>query len=278
VQHLWLATADRGLAAWLYGASEVTACVGAEGVEVTVVEETDYPFAGAIRLSVRTETPVSFPLYLRLPGWVRGGALRVNGEDLAAEFAPGQYLRLERTWEAGDLVELELGMALEVQRWPRTGSVSVDRGPLTYSLKIEERWESRAGSPDFPDWEVFPTTPWNYGLVLEGEDSTGALRLGEQRAVADQPWTVAAAPLEIVASARRLPAWTLRPDQTIMNLQPSPIRSEEPLEEVTLIPLGCARLRLACFPVIGEGPDARAWEPYDAAGEPGSGNFPLDSA
>ena len=43
-EELWLATADKGLCASLYAASEVTAKVG-DGTAVTVAETTDYPFA-----------------------------------------------------------------------------------------------------------------------------------------------------------------------------------------------------------------------------------------
>ncbi len=42
-------------------------------------------------------------------------------------------------------------------------------------------------------------------------------------------------------------------------MQQSPVKSSEPVETVTLIPMGCARLRISAFPVIGEGPDAQPW-------------------
>ena len=42
-------------------------------------------------------------------------------------------------------------------------------------------------------------------------------------------------------------------------LQSSPVRSSEPLEDVRLIPMGAARLRIGMFPVIGDGPDSREW-------------------
>ena len=42
-------------------------------------------------------------------------------------------------------------------------------------------------------------------------------------------------------------------------IQQSPVKSDEPTETVTLIPMGCARLRISAFPTIGTGPDAHEW-------------------
>jgi hypothetical protein len=137
--------------------------------------------------------------------------------------------------------------------------VTVDRGPLSYSVKIGERWSRLAsGTPDWPDWEVFPTTPWNYGLVVDRDRPEDTIRVKATRPPAEQPWTVDAAPIELSARGRRIPGWVLE-DETVQELRPSPIRSAEPEEEITLIPLGCARLRMSCLPVIGHGPEAREW-------------------
>jgi hypothetical protein len=65
--------------------------------------------------------------------------------------------------------------------------------------------------------------------------------------------------VEISATARRIPAWRLE-DETVQELRASPVRSEEPDERITLVPLGCARLRMGCLPTIGSGPDAREWD------------------
>jgi hypothetical protein len=42
-------------------------------------------------------------------------------------------------------------------------------------------------------------------------------------------------------------------------LQDSPIKSDEPTETVTLIPMGAARLRISSFPVVGEEAGAHEW-------------------
>ena len=263
-QNLWQATADNGLAAWLYAACDVTARVGDVhccngGILVTIRSQTDYPFDGQVSMEVESPGPVDFPLYLRVPRWCQGFRVAVNGQSLDVEALPGTYVRVERTWAAGDTVIIDMPMEIALTRWPRTGSVTVDRGPLSFSLRIAERWQRCGGTDEWPEWEVFPASPWNYGLIVDRDRPEWSLDVVLKREVADQPWTVEAAPIEIKARGKRIPGWELE-NETVAELRTSPIRSDQPEEEITLVPLGCARLRMACLPVIGDGPDAQAWK------------------
>jgi DUF1680 family protein len=258
-QNLWQATADDGLAAWLYAAGEVTAQVGEAGDQVTIRAQTDYPFEGQIEMSVVSDGAVAFPLYLRVPCWCAGLQVAVNGRSLEHDAGPGTYLRIERTWAAGDSLIIDMPMQIALTRWPRNGSVTVDRGPLSYSLRIEEQWQRCGGTDKWPEWEVYPDSPWNYGLALDLDDPGAAFEVTQKDEVADQPWTIDAAPIEIQAQGKRILDWGLE-NETVAELQMSPVRSSEPQESLTLIPLGCARLRIACLPVIGGGPDAQPWQ------------------
>jgi hypothetical protein len=246
-EHLWMATADNGLAASIYAPSEVRAKV-AEGADVSISEETDYPFEDRIRLSVSCERPVAFPLYLRLPGWARTVRIVLNGRPVEGPFAGGGYAALRRTWRHGDQIELLFDTEIEIVEWPSArGGVSVRRGPLWYALKIGETWRRCGGTEDWPAWEVLPATPWNYGLVLG--DPGPAVRLADRAAPPFQPFSSEAAPIALKARARRLPGW--REEGRMVGTVPvSPARGEGPVEEITLIPMGCARLRISVFPVV----------------------------
>lgn len=259
-EELWLATADGGLCASLYAPCEVTAQV-ADGTEVRIAEETDYPFDGAIGLRLATAKPVRFPLYLRVPRWSGNPTLKLNGRPLAAEAAPLSYLVLDRTWADGDRLTLELPMRVAVRKWTRNkDSVSVDYGPLTFSLAIGEKWVRYGKSGPWPEWEVLPTTPWNYGLVLDGQDPARSLEVVRKKGpVPAQPFTPASAPIELRAKARRIPAWQADHLGLVGLLQPSPAHSQEPEETIRLIPMGAARLRIASFPTIGTGPGVHEW-------------------
>ena len=262
-QHLWMATAGNGLAAVLYGPSTVTAKVG-EGVSVTFTETTHYPFEDTITFKLATQRIVAFPLLLRIPAWCDAPAVRVNGRKIAlADARPGTFIRLERTWADGDTLLLTLPMEVRLRTWVKNrNGVSVDRGPLTYSLQIREHYVRHGGTDQWPAFDILPGSPWNYGLVLPAKKPGRAFKVVHQSWPSDdQPWRWDAAPIQLKAKARRIPAWQLDEKGLVREIQDSPVRSTEPVETVTLIPMGAARLRIASFPVTSTDAAAKAWAP-----------------
>jgi len=259
-EELWLATPDKGLCASLYAASEVSAKAG-DGTAVKIVEETDYPFNEEISFKVSTPKPVRFPLYLRVPRWCQKPALKVNAQEVALNAAPLSYAVVEREWKDGDRLVLTLPMALSLRTWAKNkNSVSVDYGPLTFALRIGEKWQRYGGSEKWPELELYPTTPWNYGLVLDEKEPAKSFSLSRKAGpLAAQPFTPETAPLELQAKARKIPGWQQDGTGLVGKLKSSPVKSDEPVETVTLVPMGCARLRIASFPLIGTGADAQEW-------------------
>jgi hypothetical protein len=257
-EELWLATHDRGLCASLYAASEVNAKVG-DGTAVKIFEETDYPFRDAISLKISTPKPVAFPLYLRVPRWCHKLTLDINGQPQRVPAQPLSYLRLERTWKNGDTVRLTLAMQVSVRRWEKNHqAASVDYGPLTFSLEIGEQWKRYGTNETWPEWEVSPSTPWNYGLVLDERAPAKSFELVKKAGPHPaNPFTLETAPVVLRTKARKIPAWTMDRFGMVGKLQDSPVASVEPVETITLIPMGAARLRLSAFPVIGSGKNAR---------------------
>jgi hypothetical protein len=260
VQHLYYATPGDGLAAIYYAPSTVRARVG-PGVEVTLRQETRYPFEEVIRLQLETPEAVAFPLHLRIPGWCEGAVIRLNGKRLGVRPRPGRYLVLDRTWRHGDRVELEFPMEVRIRTWTENQrSVSIDRGPLTYSLQIEERAERHGGTDRWPAWNLFPESPWNYGLELPRKHPGKSFRVVKQEwPEDDQPFDARRVPIRLEGRGRRVPEWTLDERGLVRELQGSPVRVTTPVEAVTLIPMGAARLRVTAFPVIGDGPGSRVW-------------------
>lgn len=261
VEHLWMATADNGLAAVFYAPNRVKARVG-NGASVEIVVESDYPFGEEIVMTINPTSPVRFPLVLRIPTWCQSPALRINGRLQKLSSPARGWLIVRREWRSGDTVTLTLPMSLFVKVWHNNrNTVSVHRGPLAFSLLIGERWVRYGGTDRFPAYEVFPTTPWNYGLIVDADKPEASFELIRRTdRIAPQPFTPSNAPIALKAKGKRIPQWRLEANGLIGEVQQSPVRSDERIEEITLIPMGCARLRVSAFPQIGEGADAIVWE------------------
>jgi hypothetical protein len=262
-EHLWMATPDKGLAAAIYAPCEVEARVG-DGTTVTIKEKTDYPFGETVDITIHTPKPVRFPLYLRIPGWCERPLIGLNGDHPDIPDVARGWAVIDRKWSDNDTILFQPQMEIKVKRWEKNrNTASVYRGPLIYSLKIGERWEKYGGSEKWPGFEVFPTTPWNYGLVLDSKNPSASFEFdytSHAASSAEQPFAANVAPVSIRTKGRRIPQWKLESNGLIEEVQPSPVKSGEPVEEITLIPMGCARLRVTAFPVIGEGPDAVEWK------------------
>jgi len=246
--HLWMATREGGLAAVAYAPSQVSAEV-ANGVNVAIVEDTDYPFRDRVRLTVYPTAPSKFPLVLRVPAWADGAMITVQGQKEAG-VKPGTFHTISREWKSGDVAELIFPMPLKVTRWYRDG-VAINRGPLLFSLAMGEEWKQIKGEVPHADWEVHPTTAWNYALVIDPEKPEDSLSL-EERPVADAPFSPEGAPLRMKAKGRKVSEWKLVAGSA-GPLPQSPVRTNEPEEDLTLIPYGCTNLRVTVFPQAASG-------------------------
>jgi len=213
---------------------------------VSVIEDTDYPFRDRIRLTVNPAKNAPFPLELRIPQWTTAAHISVNGQPERSA-GQGSFHRIDREWRAGDVVEISLPMKLRVSRWYQN-SIALERGPLVYSLKIGEDWKKLRDRSPAADWEVFPTTPWNYGLLLDPDRPEASIQVQEKR-VGDYPFSAEGAPVELMANGRRIPEWKLINGSAAPPPQ-SPVSSTEAVEPLTLIPYGAAKLRITAFPLL----------------------------
>jgi DUF1680 family protein len=118
-----------------------TATIPLESGKVKLTQETRYPWDGEIKITVAPEKRFAFDLHLRVPGWCKSApVVEVNGEPLEGVKAERGYLRMARTWQAGDVVRLVLPMSVErVYAHPKVkadvGRVALQRGPVVYCLE-----------------------------------------------------------------------------------------------------------------------------------------------
>lgn len=257
-QHLWYATADKGLAAFAYSPSEVTARV-ADNVPVVISEDTHYPMDNRLSFTIKEvknkARQVEFPLHLRIPGWCRRTEIRVNGK-MEQQPEGGQTAVIRRTWKRNDIVEVLFPMEVTADTWYEN-SVAIERGPLVYALKMKENWERKKPEDSWfgPHYyQVTSPEPWNYGLVdfdRSRANEIAKVIIDPEKQQSAFPWNAENAPIEIKMKARLIPTWTVYNEMA----GPQPFSfcngAEGEEREITLIPYGCTTLRITEFPVVG---------------------------
>ena len=238
---LWMASHDGGLVAAAYSPSEVRTTVN--GTAVHVVEETDYPFRETVRIKVNPSASVKFPLRLRIPAWADGATIHINGEAQPAP-AVAAFARIDRTWRSGDIVELKFPLVPRMLSGYKD-SVSLERGSLVFSYPIGESWVKLRDRGMTADWQVFPSTSWNYALAVDKE-SAGKLLVQEQP-VGTSPFSLKETPVKLQVAAHKLHEWRAV-DGAADPVPQSPIADDQAEEQITLVPYAAAKLRITAFP------------------------------
>jgi hypothetical protein len=267
VESMWMATNDNGLALVAYGPSVVKALVG-KGKEVTITEVTDYPFSGAITLNIETENPVKFPLEIRVPGWADSVTIIFKGKTVVAK--GNTSFRIFEKWKNGDQIMIDIPMSIRSEK-RYNNSLSVLRGPLYFSLRIDKEYKSvKINYDNFSykgsvDWEITPKSAWNYGLLVDINNINRGLKLSENKIgkypfadKGDMVWSADSAkylqvteeaPLVLTARGIRIPEWIMKNNSA--DVPPlSPVKPVGDPEVITLVPYGCTRLRITEFPLM----------------------------
>ncbi|MBK9391116.1 MAG: glycoside hydrolase family 127 protein [Bacteroidetes bacterium] len=267
VESMWMATNDNGIAVVAYGPSVLKARVG-KGKEITIAEETNYPFNGHISFTISTEQPIKFPLELRIPGWADSVKVTYKGKTVV--YRELSWIKLTEKWKNGDQIIMEIPMDLRFER-KYNNSVSLLRGPLYFSLRMEKEFKSvkinydNFGYKGSVDWEISPKSPWNYGLLIDMRNPMRGIKLEEKEVGSlpfadkgDMIWSpdsakyissLGDAPIIIRARGIRIPSWTMKNNSA--DVPPlSPVVPEGDPEIIELVPYGCSRLRITEFPVM----------------------------
>lgn len=249
-RNLWLATRDGGLAALVYAPCSVETV--ADGAKLRLIEKTYYPFDGRVEVSIAVSGKCGrarFPLEFRIPSWCKEATVTVHGRSLEA--AGGEKIKLDEKWKDGDTVVLDFPMEISTSRWYDNSTV-VERGPLVYALKMEEKWSvcefegAEREKYGKAYYEVRSDTPWNYGMKAKDLD----IQLKEQRPCdGSYPWNVAGAPVTLRAKASVLKDWKACNG----SVGPIPYFKEYGDDTageawIELIPYGCTTLRITAFP------------------------------
>ncbi|NQY32353.1 MAG: glycoside hydrolase family 127 protein [Coraliomargarita sp.] len=248
---LLMKTQEEGIAVVAY--APCTASFQSGAVDVQLRVETEYPFRDRIKILVTCSEPVDFPLQLRIPKWATRAQIEVGGEV----FLPSaeSYYPLTREWSGTTEVILTLPMQARSSRRYR-GALAIERGPLVYSLKMGEEWTRI--NHDLPcreephaDYEVRPTTPWQYALQFDEARPEASIQF-EEHALGALPFSPEGAPVSARVQGKRI-RWNLQHGWA-GNTPKSPVETarieSDQVEDLTLIPYGCTNLRVTEFPTL----------------------------
>jgi DUF1680 family protein len=100
---------------------------------------TEYPYAGAVAMTLQLSQPRVFALKLRIPAWATGASIAVNGKRCAAPM-PATFASIEREWRSGDRVELDLPLRQRLQAVDaeHPNVVALSSGPLVLMRILDE--------------------------------------------------------------------------------------------------------------------------------------------
>jgi len=218
----YFATRDgSGLQIHLYGPARIAADLAAGSVAVRM--ESTYPWDGKVRLTIEDPGAAPWTLSLRVPAWCKGASATVDGRAVGT-LGAGGYLRIERAWKRGVVVELDLPMPARLtEAHPRIestrGCVAIERGPLVYCLET-------ADNPDghVADLEIDTAAPL--------ESTWAPDRLGGVVLVKAAGWAVDTRPwanqlyrqVSATPAARRRVALTAVPYYAWANREPGAMR------------------------------------------------------
>jgi uncharacterized protein len=212
-----------------------SANIDLNGRKVRVVQETRYPWDGAVKITLTPEQAGAFVVKVRVPGWARNepvpsdlysfldrpaeaATLKVNGEPVSSHLEKG-YATIDRTWKPGDVIDLFLPMAVrrvvahdavEADR----GRVALQRGPIVFAAEWADNGTVR--NLVLPDSATltsrFRADLLNGVQVIEGLASALSLGPTGSRATTVQPFV--AIPYAMWANRGRgqMAVWIARTD------------------------------------------------------------------
>lgn len=213
------------------------------GVAVEITLDTLYPFRSTAAYTVKADAPVSFALEVRVPEFAKSATL--DGKTVEC----GRIARIERTWEGTSSVTLDMEFECVFEDRPRDMAV-LRRGPLYYSVWIEEDWKMHEYVRDgverkypYCDYEIYPKSKWNYAFAGD------TFEVSEQ-VIVDYPFSSEHPPVTLKAKMVEINWGMEKGYNDLCAKEPAERTPLGDAVEVTLKPYGCTNLRMTEMPKL----------------------------
>jgi len=136
---------ENGVAVNLYGGNKLATKL-ADGSELKLKQETQYPWDGTVRITVESCKAEPLEMMLRIPEWAEGSSIKVNGKICCVEAKAGSYATIQRAWKSGDVILLDMPLETRLLTGhPLIEEVrnqaAIKRGPVVYCIE----------TPDLPE-------------------------------------------------------------------------------------------------------------------------------
>lgn len=233
-----------------------------DGVNVQIEEITDYPFKEDITFKLGIDKPLNLRLNFRIPEWCNNASIKINGKEVDGYKAPGEYFAIEIEWHNGDAITVTFPMEVKIVEVDDSNSsnkrpIAVERGPLLFSLRINEQWEEYEGNSytKLPEgWAWYEAYPEEnkmitaaYALFQKDED----IKVIYEDTKGAYPWEKS--PVKILIPVLEIENAYLYFNKTTEVYESTFDINEfgtDKLKTVELVPYGCTTLRISYFPKV----------------------------
>lgn len=230
---------QKGIASCVLSPAAVETVINGVKVECKLV--TEYPFRGTLKYIIKTEAPVEFSLFIRIPSFAK------SAEIDKTETKCGEFAEISREWNGTSEIEVNLNFETEIVSRPEN-MVCVRRGALIYSIPIKEKWEKVEYIKDgverkypYCDYYIYPRSKWNYALAND------KFELSEQEF--DAPFNPENPPITLSAELIEI-EWDFNCGHC--DRLPKSIKPLSDIQRIKLIPYGCTNLRMTEIPFISK--------------------------
>lgn len=119
--------------------------------QLTLRQETGWPYAETTTLTWQTQTPQEMTLHVRCPAWAtQGMTIALNGQPFPCPARPSSYIDIGRTWKTGDRLTVTFPMSLRTESMPdNPRRIAVFYGPILLAAALGPVEDPAAANADY---------------------------------------------------------------------------------------------------------------------------------